>query len=69
MNLDRAELEDVAHRVLWTFVEAFAGFMLAAEVVAFDLELIHSAAGAAVAAVLTVVKEYGRRRLTTSPQL
>jgi len=69
MNLDRAELEDVAHRVLWTFIESFAGFMLAAEVASFDLELLHSAAGAALAAVLTVAKEYGRRRLVTSPKL
>lgn len=69
MKLDRAELEDVAHRVFWTFIEAFAGFLLAAEVITFDLSLIESAGGAALASVLTVVKEYGRRRLNTSPTL
>jgi len=63
MNIDRAELEDIAHRVLWTFVEAFSGFLVAAQVVAFDLSAIQSAAGAGVAAVLTVIKEYGRRQL------
>jgi hypothetical protein len=69
VNLDRAELEDVAHRVLWTFLESFSGFMLAAEVATFDLTLLESAAGAGLAAVLTVVKEYGRRRLADSPKL
>jgi hypothetical protein len=63
VNLDRAQLEDMAHRVLWTFLEAFAGFLVAAQVVTFDLSALESAAGAGVAAVLTVVKEFGRRQL------
>jgi hypothetical protein len=63
VNLDRGQLEDLAHRVLWTFVEAFAGFLVAAQVIAFDLSAVESAAGAAVASVLVVVKEYGRRQL------
>lgn len=67
--MNRAELEDLVHRVVWTFVESFAGFLLAAEVAGFNLELLHSAAGAAVASVLTVLKEYGRRRLASSPEL
>jgi hypothetical protein len=63
MKLDRAALEDMAHRVLWTFVEAFAGFLVAAQVISFDLSAVQSAAGAGIASVLVVVKEYGRRQL------
>lgn len=67
--MSRDQLEDLVHRVVWTFVESFAGFLLAAQVAGFDLELLHSAAGAGAASVLTVLKEYGRRRLADAPEL
>jgi hypothetical protein len=65
----RGDWEDLAHRVLWTFVEAFAGFLVVGPLVSLDLTLVQTAAGSAGAAVLVVLKEYARRRLVDSPQL
>lgn len=67
--MTRDELGDLAHRVVWTFLEAFTGFLVAAPMVGLDLEVLQSAAGAGVAAVITFVKEAARRRLATSPDL
>jgi hypothetical protein len=67
--MTRNEWEDLGHRVLWTFIEAFTGFLVVAPLVSLDLTLIQTAAGSAGASVLVVLKEYARRRLVDSPQL
>lgn len=67
--MNRDDLADLGHRVLWTFIEAFTGFVTVAPMVNLDLDLVQSAAGAGAAAVLTVLKEVARRRLAASPEL
>lgn len=61
--MNREQLQDLGHRVLWTFIEAFTGFLVAAPMVGLDLEVIQAAAGAGIAATLTVLKEAARRQL------
>jgi hypothetical protein len=56
-------LTDLAHRTLWTFVEALIAVLIAAQVI--DLAILHGAAIAAGAAALVPVKEYARAQLTT----
>ena len=54
-------LTDLAHRTVWTFVEALIAVLVAAQVI--DLAIIHGAAIAAGAAALVPVKEYARQQL------
>jgi hypothetical protein len=54
-------LHDLAHRTLWTFVEALVAVLVAAQVI--DLAVLHGAAIAAGAAALVPVKEYARKQL------
>jgi hypothetical protein len=54
-------LTDLAHRTIWTFVEALVAVLVAAQVI--DLAIIHGAAIAAGAAALVPVKEYARQQL------
>jgi hypothetical protein len=56
-------LTDLAHRTLWTFVEALVAVLVAAQVI--DLAVLHGAAIAAGAAALVPVKEYARAQLTS----
>jgi hypothetical protein len=55
-------LADLAHRTLWTFVEAGVAVLIAAQVI--DLAVLHGAAIAAGAAALVPVKEYARVQLS-----
>jgi hypothetical protein len=56
-------LEDLAHRTLWTFVQTFSGVLVAAGLFDLEVGLLHAAVAAAVADVLVVVKEYARQQL------
>jgi hypothetical protein len=56
-------LTDLAHRTLWTFVEALVAVLVASQVI--DLAVLHGAAIAAGAAALVPVKEYARAQLTS----
>lgn len=56
-------LQDLAHRTLWTFVEALLACLLASQVI--DLSVLHGAAIAAGAAALVPIKEYARAQLKT----
>ena len=54
-------LTDLAHRTLWTFLEALVAVLIAAQVI--DLAVLHGAAIAAGAAALVPIKEYARLQL------
>jgi hypothetical protein len=54
-------LTDLAHRTLWTFLEALVAVLIAAQVI--DLAVLHGAAIAAGAAALVPIKEYARSQL------
>ena len=54
-------LTDLAHRTLWTFLEALVAVLIAAHVI--DLAVLHGAAIAAGAAALVPIKEYARLQL------
>jgi hypothetical protein len=54
-------LTDLAHRTLWTFLEALIAVLIAAQVI--DLAVLHGAAIAAGAAALVPIKEYARLQL------
>lgn len=62
-------MTDLAHRAVWTFVEAFLGVLIAVAladattVLAIDASAIDAAAVAGIASVAVVVKEEARRRL------
>jgi hypothetical protein len=54
-------LTDLAHRTLWTFLEALIAVLVASQVI--DLAVLHGAAIAAGAAALVPIKEYARSQL------
>lgn len=54
--------KDTLERLLWTFVEAFVGGLIAGSFL--DIDTVIAAAVAGIAAALTVVKEIASRRLT-----
>jgi hypothetical protein len=56
-------MRDLAHRVLWTFVEATIGMLVASSLLDVDLPYLAISAASGVAAALVVVKEYARRQL------
>jgi hypothetical protein len=58
-----ADLNDLAHRTLWTFVEAFLAVIIAAPLLSVDVSVLSSAVIAAVAAAIVPVKEYARQQL------
>lgn len=60
-------LGDLGHRVLWTFVETFTGFLVADPIIAaiggnLELAVWQTAVGSSLAAALVPVKEYARAR-------
>ena len=57
------DLTDLAHRTVWTFIEALVAVLIAAQVI--DLAVLHGALIAAGAAALVPVKEYARKQITT----
>lgn len=62
------DLRDLGHRMLWTAVETFTGFVLAEPIIELlggqlDVSYLHVAVGTTVASVAVVVKEYARKRL------
>ncbi len=57
----KLDLADLAHRTLWTFVQAFLAMLIAAQVI--DLAVLHAALIAGGAAALVPVKEYARKQL------
>ena len=59
---------DLGHRVVWTFVETFCGFLVAEPLIEaiggnVNLPLWQTAVGSALAAAIVPVKEYARQRL------
>jgi hypothetical protein len=54
-------LTDLAHRTLWTFVEALVAGLLAAQLI--DLSVLAAVGISAGAAALVPVKEYARSQL------
>lgn len=57
------DYRDLAHRVFWTFVQAFVGTITAAALLNLDLGVLHAAAIAGLGDVLVVVKEVARQQL------
>lgn len=66
-----AELVDLASRTLWTFVQAFVGLLIAAGLDTTsqlgDLGLVDAAAASGIAAALTVLSGYARKRVAGPP--
>ena len=58
-----SDLNDFLHRILWTFVQTFAGTMLASSILDLDWSLVAAAVAAAVADVGVLLKEYARQQL------
>jgi hypothetical protein len=58
-----ADWNDFLHRMLWTFVQTFAGTTLAANFLNLEWNIVAAAIAAAVADVLVLVKEYARQQL------
>lgn len=61
-------LADLRHRIFWTFVETFCGFLVAEPIIeavggTVNLPLWQTAVGASLAAAIVPVKEYARRQL------
>jgi ABC-type phosphate/phosphonate transport system permease subunit len=54
---------DFLHRMLWTFVQTFAGTMLAATVLELEWSILAAAIAAGAADVLVLLKEYARAQL------
>lgn len=48
--------KDLVERLVWTFVEAFLGVVIAVQVADLDVAVLESAAAAGVAAVLSALK-------------
>lgn len=68
-------MTDLQHRIVWTAIEAFLGVLAGVPVadlivgldVAGTTTVLLAALGAAVAAVVTVLKEEARKRLGSTP--
>lgn len=59
---------DLTHRLVWTFVQAFCGALVAAGLLDLDIGVLEAAAIAGLGDVLVVVKETARAQLNrTSP--
>lgn len=61
-------LSDLGHRILWTFVETFSGFLLAEPIIeaiggTVNLPLWQTALGSSIAAAVVPVKEFARKQL------
>jgi hypothetical protein len=56
-------LEDLAHRALWTFVQSVTGMLTAGALFDLDLTVLHAIAAGAIADVMVVAKEYARQQL------
>jgi hypothetical protein len=56
-------LPDLAHRMLWTFVQTFLGTLTASSLLDLKVGIVAAAAAAAIADVLVIVKEYARHQL------
>lgn len=66
--LKRILQHDLGHRVVWTFVETFTGFLVAEPIIeaiggTVNLPLWQTALGSSVAASVVPVKEYARKQL------
>lgn len=58
-----SDLQDLAHRVLWTFLQTMSGVMVASAMFSLDLTLLHAAVAAGVADALVLVKEAAKTQL------
>ncbi|MDP8928684.1 MAG: hypothetical protein M3O70_08950 [Actinomycetota bacterium] len=61
-------MRDLAHRVIWTFVESLMGFLVAEPILnllggSVDMSYWYGALAASVASVAVVVKEAARQRV------
>jgi hypothetical protein len=61
-----SDLQDLAHRVLWTFLQTMSGVMVASAMFSLDLNLLHAAVAAGVADALVLVKEASKTKLNSS---
>lgn len=62
------DLQDLAHRVVWTAIEAFSGFVIAEPLVAalggdMSVSYWQMALASSIAAAVVPVKEFARRQL------
>jgi hypothetical protein len=60
-----SDWNDFLHRIVWTFIQTFAGTTLAASVLNLEWSVLAAAIAAATADVLVLVKEYARQQLVT----
>ena len=56
-------LEDLAHRALWTFVQSVTGMLTAGALFDLDLTVLHAIVAGGIADVMVVAKEYARQQL------
>jgi hypothetical protein len=59
------DMNDLLHRMLWTFIQTFTGTMLAATLLDLDWPILAAAIASAAADVLVVLKEYAKQQLTS----
>lgn len=63
------DFQSLVSKVLWTFVQAFGGFLISARVVdGIDADLIHAAFFAGVSAVIVPITVYARMMIGGSSQ-
>jgi|JI10StandDraft_1071094.scaffolds.fasta_scaffold1637353_2 hypothetical protein len=60
-------VRDFAERLVWTFVAAAGGALIAPAVFGFDVSALEAAAIAGVGAVVNAVTQYARWRLSVLP--
>ena len=61
-----SDLQDLAHRVFWTFLQTMSGVMVASAAFSLDLNLLHAAVAAGVADALVLVKEAAKTKLNST---
>lgn len=58
------DYRDLAHRLVWTFIQAFTGALIASGALeSVDLTVLEAAAIAGLGDVLVVIKEFARKQL------
>lgn len=59
----KSSYSTLLHKLVWTFIQALTGILVAAGLFDWDVAIWQAALGAAVADSLVVVKEFARSQL------
>jgi hypothetical protein len=60
----RESYTTLGHKLLWTFIQAFVGIMIAAAWFDWNTELFQVALGSGISSALVVLKEFSREQLS-----